>query len=389
MIALDLSRLLSRAGFATPTGIDRVELAYARYLLASGVGHCFAAINAFGAIGVLPQEDAARFVEMAGTAWRDGAAPDHARKMTALSWRLHRAGLFGAGALTARLKEDANPIYLLVSHSHLHRPRGIARLKRTSGARFVTLIHDLIPLDFPEFTSPAQTKRHQRRIATVAELADSAIVNSEATRAALRRRLNRDLPTVVAPLGLDLAIGRPKTAVRPYFVCLGTIEPRKNQALLLDIWQHLAAERGEQAPRLLLVGRRGWRSEPIGSQLARLFPLVEERAGLPDAALVPLLQGARAVLLPSFAEGFGLPVVEALAQGVPVLCSDLPALRESGGGVPEYLNPTDAEAWRVAILDFATDSPRRKAQLARLGLWNAPCWKEHFATVDRFLARLT
>ena len=76
MIALDLSRLLSRAGLATPTGIDRVELAYARHLLASGGReHCFAAINAFGAIGALPLEDvaegAAAFLEKRPAVWKD------------------------------------------------------------------------------------------------------------------------------------------------------------------------------------------------------------------------------------------------------------------------------------------------------------------------------
>jgi glycosyltransferase involved in cell wall biosynthesis len=101
-----------------------------------------------------------------------------------------------------------------------------------------------------------------------------------------------------------------------------------------------------------------------------------------------LLRGARGLLLPSFAEGFGLPVIEALASGVPVLCSELPALRESGGGVPEYLDPLDAKAWRTAILDYAGDSPRRAAQLTRLAGWRAPTWDGHFAIVDRLLAGL-
>lgn len=390
MIALDLSRLISRAGFVTPTGIDRVELAYARHLLASGGDHCFAAINAVGAIGAVPPANVAQFVESLGSMWRDGETPGQLRKIAALGRRMRRAALFGgARKLATQLRASANPVYLLVSHSHLSRPRGIGWLKRASGARFVCLIHDLIPLDFPQFTSPAQTKRHQRRIATVATLADAAIVNSEATRAALTGRLDQDLPIAVAPLGLDLPPGQPGTAARPYFVCLGTIEPRKNHALLLDVWQRLAAEDGERAPRLLLVGRRGWNSASIARRLTGLRPLVEEHAGLPDAALGPLLRGARALLLPSFAEGFGLPVIEALAHGVPVLCSDLPALRESGGGVPDYLDPAHAEVWREAIVNYAVNSPRRQAQLARLARWRAPRWEEHFAMVDAVIAGLS
>jgi glycosyltransferase involved in cell wall biosynthesis len=116
---------------------------------------------------------------------------------------------------------------------------------------------------------------------------------------------------------------------------------------------------------------------------------VVEHNSLPDAEMAPLLKGARAVLLPSFAEGFGFPVIEALALGAPVLCSDIPALRETGGSVPEYLDPLDGLGWRAAILDYAAEpSPRRDAQLARLAGWRPPRWSEHFAEVDRFLAQL-
>ena len=107
----------------------------------------------------------------------------------------------------------------------------------------------------------------------------------------------------------------------------------------------------------------------------------------PDRELATLLRGARALLFPSFAEGFGLPLAEALALGVPAIASDLPALREVGGEVPDYLDPLDGAAWRAAVLDYArADSAARRAQLARLPAWRAPDWGRHFGVVDEVLA---
>ena len=100
-------------------------------------------------------------------------------------------------------------------------------------------------------------------------------------------------------------------------------------------------------------------------------------------------KGARALLLPSFAEGYGLPLAEALAQGSPVLCSDIPVFHEIGGGVPDYLDPTDGPAWRAAVLDYAQpQSPGRQAQVQRLGGWSQPTWAQHFARVDAALRAL-
>ena len=114
--------------------------------------------------------------------------------------------------------------------------------------------------------------------------------------------------------------------------------------------------------------------------------LVVEHSALPDVATAKLLAGARALLMPSFAEGYGLPVAEALNLGTPALCSDLPALRAVGKDVPEYLDPLDGVGWLRAIEDYARpDSARRRAQLERLRFWQAPNWNEHFATVRALL----
>ncbi|MFD2134774.1 glycosyltransferase [Novosphingobium resinovorum] len=115
---------------------------------------------------------------------------------------------------------------------------------------------------------------------------------------------------------------------------------------------------------------------------------VEELGGCPDMRLSSLLRGARALLMPSFAEGYGMPVAEALSVGTPVICSDLSALREVGGAVPDYLDPLDGPGWKAAILDHTLRGDLHQAQLARLPGWHNPSWPEHMAVVTRAIELL-
>jgi glycosyltransferase involved in cell wall biosynthesis len=399
MIALDLSRLLSRAGRGTPTGIDRVELAYAEHLLASDAATGFAAVTPLGGLGLLPHDEATRFVRAIGAAWRGGGDPQADDRQVRRIARHLRVALLARSehALITRLR-SAGSVYLLVSHHHLEKRTLIARLKRRSAARFVCLIHDLIPIEFPEYAKPGQAENHLRRIRTAVDYADALIVNSAVTRDALQPhvdRAGRATPVLVAPFGAELpvaAANSPAPFDRPYFVYVSTIEARKNHLLLLNLWRRLGAELGDKAPLLVLVGQRGWETENVVDMLDRcpaLRGLVIEHNTLPDTAMVPLLKGARALLLPSFAEGFGFPVVEALQLGVPALCSDIAALHETGGDVPEFLDPLDGPGWGAAVRAYAAaTSPRREAQLARLADWPPPSWDRHFAIVDRFIAEI-
>jgi len=398
VIVFDLSRLLSRSRRGTPTGIDRVELAYAEHLIASGRPLCFTAVTAWGGLALLPRPNADDYVSALGAVWREAAAsPSRRRQVQRLARRLRLGPLrLGPRPLHSQLPAAVDkPVYLLVSHHHLERRRLIGRLKRQSQASFICLIHDLIPMAFPEYARPGQDLRHRRRIETVAALADAIIVGSEATRDDLQPHLERAgrAPTVlVSPFGVDLPkvpADGPPLPDAPYFVCVGTIEPRKNHLLLLNLWRRLAAELGPQAPRLVLVGHRGWETGNAIDMLDRcrvLGGLVLERNQSPDTEMARLLKGARALLLPSFAEGFGFPMVEALGLGVPVLCSDLAALRENGGDIPEYLDPLDGHGWRDAVIDYSWEvSPRREAQLNRLAAWKANDWTDHFAAVEELI----
>lgn len=398
-ILLDISRLISGTGRPAPTGIDRVEHAYARHFLTQDPARVtFLLSGPFRPPVALPHALVAGLLEALQALWQGAPQADtawrEARWLARQAQVRHFLG-HGHGALLQALDGAEPALHLLVSHRGADRPGPILALKRRGG-RFIPLLHDLIPITHPEYAPPRSTRRHQRRLQTFATLADGIIVNSTATGTTLAPYLaaagmRGSIPVLPAPLGLDPVLpdsGYPRPA-GSYFVSLGTIEPRKNHLLLLHLWRDLAETLGVAAPKLILIGRRGWENENILDMLERCPALsgkVIEHAGLPDAAVAGLLRGARALLFPSFAEGYGLPLAEALALGVPAICSDLPALREVGRDVPDYLDPLDGRGWRRLILDYqAPDSGLRRAQIGRLAAWSAPSWNAHFALVDPWL----
>ena len=394
-LLLDLSRLLARAQRGAPTGIDRVEFAYAEQLLRLAPERLqFVAIDKLDRLRTLPFEQTRRFVAAMGAGWRgSGPGPSEIGAAARMIWV---QAILRPSSWAPR-RQAVQPIYLLISHRHLHRRERVARALATSGARLVTFVHDLIPIQFPEYARPHHAEIHRHRIQTAAALSDAVIVNSAATAAALRPYLDqagRSTPVLVAPLGVQ---PRPRgdggpPIDGPYFIYLSTIEPRKNHLLLLHIWRRLAETLGPATPRLVLVGRRGWENEMIVDMLERsdaIRPFVSELAEITDARIGTLLQGCRALLFPSFAEGFGLPLAEALIGGVPAVCSDLPALREVGGAVPDYLDPLDGAGWLQAVMDYRVEpSPRRAAQIGRMAGWRAATWPDHLEAALGFIDAL-
>jgi alpha-1,3-rhamnosyl/mannosyltransferase len=158
--------------------------------------------------------------------------------------------------------------------------------------------------------------------------------------------------------------------VLPYAVHVGTIEPRKNLALLLDVWEEWVAQaeqlgQGNRIPRLVWCGGVGWKSDEL---LIRAERGVEEgwlvRPGyVPDQALEELYARSLCVVMPSHYEGFGLPLVEAMAAGAPVLCSDIPVFREVAGEAAWLLPPT-ARAWIDALVQLQEDPQVRRRLVA-------------------------
>ena len=377
---LDVSRLVWRVWRGGhPTGIDRVCLAYLEHF---GL-RSQAVVQRRGVQLVLSPKHSDRLFEILRT-------PGPSRQLDLLAL----AAIASPSVLRTRARRGA--IYLNVGHTGLNEtslPRWIARNR----LRAVYLIHDLIPLTHPQFCRDGEADRHSIRMQNVLASAAGVIGNSQATLDefyAFAREVGAAPPpsTVALISGCPAAHeAAPRKLPRPHFVALGTIEGRKNHELLLNVWRSLVAELGQMTPILLIIGRRGWKAEQVFSQLDRLGELqghVQEISDCEDEELEQLVAGARALLMPSFAEGFGLPVIEALPLGTPVIATDLAVYREIAGSIPAFLDPNDAAAWKRTITAYAGEDPDRKRQLAAARTYKAPDWPAHFANVEVWLSSL-
>ncbi|PCD03405.1 glycosyl transferase family 1 [Sphingomonas spermidinifaciens] len=377
-VLLDVTRLVSlRWTGRRANGIDRVSLAYLDHF----GQRAQAVVQHRGFVRVLGRDTSCRLFE------------DLARE------RVHGARLrlvaHLAGALAGSERAVSGSLYLNTSHTDFDLPAH-ARWTRRHGLRPIYLLHDLIPLLHSEHCRPHAVMRHAGRVEGALRHGAGIIVGSAAVARDLANYADAAklaLPDlVVAPLAgakLPTSAPAPKSAA-PYFLCVGTIESRKNHALLLEVWERLAA-RGEASPRLVIVGRWGSGSGPVRAALAAsrmAGGLIEVIEDCDDARLASLMRGARAMLMPTLAEGFGLPMAEALTLGVPVIASDLPVFREVGQGIPHLIDPRDVEAWTARIAAFDEAAAARQRRIDALRGYCPPVWEEHFERVDAWLATL-
>ncbi|MBW8753568.1 MAG: glycosyltransferase family 4 protein [Sphingomonadales bacterium] len=382
-ILIDVNRLIWRVWRGRlPTGIDRVCLAYLEHF----GDRAQAVLQRNGQFYILSPEHSDRLFAMLR------CRPD--------GFRREFVQLAASAWLTAR-RTAARPglIYFNIGHTGLEDP-GLPAWIRRNGIRAVYLIHDLIPLTHPEFCRADEAAKHARRIRNVLTSAFGVIGNSRSTiaeLAAFAQAQELAMPPCVAAWISGYPVPdevRPAALQTPYFVTVGTIEGRKNHVLLLQIWRRLAEALGPSTPKLLIIGQRGWEAEHALAMIDRAPALkghVRELGFCDDHELARWIAGARALLMPSFAEGFGLPVIEALQLGTPVIASDLPVFREIAGKIPTYLDPLDGAAWQQTINGFLSDDPehpeRARQRLAMQG-FEPPDWAGHFATVEAWLRSL-
>jgi len=377
---LDVSRLIWRVWSGrTPTGIDRVCLEYVKHF----GGRSRAVVQTRGRMFVLSRTDSNRlFVLLAGERLR---VRERLLALAPVAW-----------ARAQRSPPRRGMTYLNVGHTGLHDP-ALPRWIERHGIKAVYLVHDLIPITHPQFCRDGEAGKHVNRIEHALASGAGMLANSNTTLDELAAFAADRRFKMPPGLAAWIAPGQPCRSLpaalpeRPYFLVVGTIEGRKNHLLLLTAWQELVREMGVDAPMLVIIGQRGWQARPVEAILDRLGDLaghVRELGKCTDAELAAWLKGARALLMPSFAEGFGLPVVEALACGTPVIAGDLPVYREIAGDIPTYLLPEDRRGWKEAIRAFIGDGAERERQKLALQHYRPPDWPGHFARVERWLGML-
>ena len=215
-----------------------------------------------------------------------------------------------------------------------------------------TTVHDLVPLRFPELVEKRTRKMHSAKYENTACTCDRVFAVSRFTAGELIELL--EIPeerVVVAYPGIDPCFspdGERAELGGPYVLAVATHEPRKNLATLLEAFALLRRPRPELT--LALVGAAGWEQRPLSGEGVRQLGFVS------DHELARLYRGAAAFAFPSVFEGFGIPVVEALASGVPAVVSSHPSLDEACGDAALRADPNDAEAF-AAALAAALDAP--------------------------------
>jgi glycosyltransferase involved in cell wall biosynthesis len=311
-------------------------------------------------------------------------------------------GLFGGDLAAANVELRSIPFPRLWTHLRLSAEMAVRSpdvlfvpahvLPLVHPRRSVVTVHDLGYLAYPEAHKAADRRYLDWSTHWNARRATIVIADSAATRADLMRAYGVDGRKIrVIYLGRDETL----TPVRDdrvlagvlerygitgrYLLYVGTLQPRKNLARVIDAFARAAAAPAFSGVQLVLAGKKGWLYDDLFAQVERM-----ELAGrvlfpgyVDDADLPALLSGALAFVFPSLYEGFGIPVLEAGACGVPVITSNTSSLPEvagdpsagSGGAAALLVDPHDVDAIAEAMSRLVTDAALR-AELSRRGLAN-------------------
>ncbi|WP_434594089.1 glycosyltransferase family 4 protein [Pseudomonas sp. R4-83] len=278
------------------------------------------------------------------------------------------------------------------------------QLKR-DGVGIVSVIYDLIPLTHPQFCDAGLVKVFNDWFDWIARTADGYVAISTTIRDQVREEMQRrigshqvgrrwfdyfhlgsELDLSDADAEVDRGLQQMFVSPEPVFLMVSTIEPRKNHAYLLDAFERAWA--GGSKARLCIVGKIGWKCEALIERI-RKHPELNRRLfmynALSDKSLEHAYSHATALVFPSYVEGFGLPLVEAMQRGLPAMASDIPVFREIGGDYMAYFDLANPQS----LTDLVISLEHSGVFPAALSLehWRWLSWREASAQLVERIAR--
>jgi glycosyltransferase involved in cell wall biosynthesis len=232
---------------------------------------------------------------------------------------------------------------------------------RLLGGKVFTCIYDILPVTHPEFFPAKTVKMFNPWFKQATEESDALLSISRATRSEVEQRSKLSQgQSIVFHLGADFSSTPHQLSIAkkpiPTFLMVGTIEPRKGHATVLDAFQTIW--RSGQEMKLVFVGRPGWKVRALMKRIKKIDKENESfifHEGASDELLSECYRSADVVIAASLAEGFGLPLVETLRLGKPIIVSDIPAFREVAGDLPTYFEPGNSAALVTAIRATLTE----------------------------------
>jgi glycosyltransferase involved in cell wall biosynthesis len=384
---IDVTRTVSRAG-QRPTGVDRIERAYIAHLCACETP-LFGLVRTKLGYLLLDKDGCTRLLAHCDApVWHSADVLSRLTRRAQPERAVTESGLREIAidrATPRRLRHllqrrlPKGSVYFNIGQTNLN-DRMIFALRACDGMRIAVYLHDTIPMDYPDTQTSASRLKFKRFFQRLDQHADFVICNSTYTKERCLLHATHLKPSavhVVFPGIPDMCVGTAPVGPwsgKPYFVVIGTLEPRKNIGFLLDLWE----EMGPDAPPLVLCGRRGWLNEDVFARLDRGIAHVHELNDLDDAGMWGLLKDSCGLLFPSIVEGFGYPAIEAARLNVPLICNPLPPFLEVLGDYPIYADESDRYVWRNNIEQLAQRRRGQSGEQNVTGGFEPPTWQVHF-----------
>lgn len=276
---------------------------------------------------------------------------------------------------------------------------------RSQGVRLAVHSYDIIPITNPEYCDTLTILNFMDHLAAYLENAELIISNANATLDAIEKVTEgkeTHFSTAVVKLGRDLSKRADSSAGgserlpqrtaklingRPYILMVGTLEPRKNHAYILDAFDKRLFDEGLD---LVFAGRLGWNIEEFMERVVN-HPMYDRQLFMienaSDQEIEALYTNAFFVAFASLNEGFGLPIIEAFDHGTPVLVSDIPVLRETGEEYADYFSLDDVDDFIDKVLSYKNDASSYERKKKSVAAFKCTGWDECAATMMEVIKR--